>query len=67
MLDIKWGPAPLPFETLPLSPFFISMNDTWQRRDLLTPFYSFGSYLQVTASTVFHYQTWRLWALATSQ
>ena len=41
-----------------------------ERQDLdllLTPFYKFGSYLQVTPSTVFHCQTWSLWALATSQ
>ena len=29
------GPALLLFETLPFSPFFISMNDTWQRNSLM--------------------------------
>ena len=36
MLDTKkfWGLAPLPFESIPFSPFFILMNDTWQRSNL---------------------------------
>ena len=32
---VAWmGTAPLPFETLPFSPFFILMNNTWQRSNL---------------------------------